>query len=51
MQGISTPAEVPAITPFWQRMPHFFRYPLHVEPLFYMAMLSLATLHGKQNRK
>ena len=46
MQGISTPAEVPAITPFWQRMPHFFRYPLHVEPLFYMAMLSLATLLG-----
>ena len=46
MQGISTPAEVPAITPFWQRMPHFFRYPLHVEPLLYMAMLSLATLLG-----
>ncbi len=27
-------------------MPHFFRYPLHVEPLLYMAMLSLATLLG-----
>lgn len=46
MQGISTPAEVPAITPFWQRLPHFFRYPLHVEPLLYMVVLALATLLG-----
>jgi len=46
MQGPVTSAEVPVITPFWQRMPYFFRYPLHVEPLLYMAMLSLATLLG-----
>lgn len=39
-------AEVPVITPFWQRIPLFFRYPLHAEPLLYMAALSLATLIG-----
>ena len=32
------------ITPFWQRLPLFFRYPLHPEPLLYMLVLSLATL-------
>lgn len=44
MQGPVTSAEVPVITPFWQRMPYFFRYPLHVEPLLYMVLLALATL-------
>lgn len=34
------------ITPFWQRLPHFFRYPLHWEPLLYMGLLALATLLG-----
>ena len=46
MQGPVLSAEVPAITPFWQRIPRFFRYPLHLEPLLYMAVLSLATLLG-----
>jgi tetratricopeptide (TPR) repeat protein len=36
--------DVPSIAPFWQRLPLFFRYPLHWEPLFYMALLSAATL-------
>ncbi len=36
---------IPAkVTPFWQRVPLFFRYPLHLEPLLYMALLSAATL-------
>lgn len=34
------------ITPFWQRLPLFFRYPLHAEPLLYMLVLALATLLG-----
>ena len=34
------------ILPFWQRLPLFFRYPLHLEPLFYMLVLALATLLG-----
>ena len=38
--------EPPAITPFWQRLPLFFRYPFHAEPLLYMVALSLATLLG-----
>lgn len=38
--------EAPEITPFWLRLPKFFRYPLHVEPLSYMLVLSLATLLG-----
>ena len=38
--------ESPAITPFWQRLPLFFRYPFHAEPLLYMVALSLATLLG-----
>ena len=38
--------EVPDITPFWQRLPHFFRYPLHTEPLTYMAALAAASLIG-----
>lgn len=46
MQGPVPSSEVPAITPFWQRIPLFFRYPLHLEPLLYMAVLSLATLIG-----
>ena len=32
------------ILPFWQRLPLFFRYPLHFEPLAYMLVLALATL-------
>ncbi|MEI7430878.1 MAG: hypothetical protein WCL27_10515 [Betaproteobacteria bacterium] len=36
--------DVPNIAPFWQRLPLFFRYPLHWEPLFYMVLLSAATL-------
>lgn len=39
-------AEAPAIAPFWQRLPSFFRYPLHWEPLLYMGLLALATLLG-----
>ena len=34
------------ITPFWLRLPLFFRYPLHAEPLLYMLVLALATLLG-----
>jgi hypothetical protein len=34
------------IPPFWQRLPHFFRYPLYWEPLLYMGFLALATLLG-----
>lgn len=37
-------SEVPHITPFWQRLPRFFQYPLHWEPLLYMSGLSVATL-------
>lgn len=36
----------PDIAPFWQRLPVFFRYPLHWEPLLYMSLLALATLLG-----
>ena len=39
-------SDMPAIVPFWQRLPLFFRYPMHGEPLLYMALLSLATLFG-----
>ena len=46
MQGPSIVEEAPVITPFWQRIPRFFRYPLHLEPLLFMAVLSLATLLG-----
>ena len=46
MQGPVTSAEVPVIAPFWQRIPLFFRYPLYLEPLLFMAVLSLATLIG-----
>ena len=38
--------EVPDIKPFWQRIPLFFRYPLHAEPLLYMAALSISSLLG-----
>ena len=33
-------SDIPNVTPFWQRLPLFFRYPLHVEPLLYMLVLS-----------
>jgi hypothetical protein len=36
--------EVAEIQPFWLRMPRFFLYPLHLEPLLYMIFLSCATL-------
>lgn len=39
-------SEVPDITPFWQRLPLFFRYPLHAEPLLYMMLLAATTLLG-----
>lgn len=39
-------AEAPDITPFWLRLPLFFRYPLHWEPLLYMGLLAMATLLG-----
>ena len=39
-------SEIPDIQPFWQRMPKFFLYPMHVEPLLYIVFLSLATLLG-----
>lgn len=32
------------ITPFWRRIPKFFLYPLHMEPLLYLALLSAASL-------
>ena len=32
------------ITPFWQRIPKFFRFPFHAEPLLYAAFLALASL-------
>jgi hypothetical protein len=37
-------SEVPNILPFWQRLPRFFLYPLHLEPLLYMLFLSFTTL-------
>ncbi|MDR0441598.1 MAG: outer membrane protein assembly factor BamD [Candidatus Accumulibacter sp.] len=37
-------SEVPDIQPFWQRLPRFFSYPLHMKPLTYMLLLSAATL-------
>ena len=36
----------PEVTPFWQRLPNFFRYPLHWQPLLYMGLLAGATLLG-----
>ena len=39
-------AEVPNIAPFWTRLPQFFLYPLHVEPLLYSLLLSAATVVG-----
>ncbi|HEY5291718.1 MAG TPA: hypothetical protein VIJ43_05325 [Burkholderiales bacterium] len=35
------------ITPFWQRIPKFFRYPFHTEPLLYSALLAAASLLGE----
>ena len=46
MEYSETHAEVPVVTPFWQRLPLFFRFPLHWEPLLYMGLLSLVTLLG-----
>jgi hypothetical protein len=46
MEQSANHSDVPNITPFWQRLPLFFRYPLHWEPLFYMVLLSAATLLG-----
>lgn len=34
------------VTPFWLRLPLFFRYPLHSEPLLYMLLLAMLTLMG-----
>jgi tetratricopeptide (TPR) repeat protein len=38
--------EVVDIQPFWQRLPYFFLYPLHFEPLLYLLLLSCVTLLG-----
>jgi hypothetical protein len=38
--------EVVDIQPFWQRLPYFFLYPLHLGPLLYLVFLSLMTLLG-----
>lgn len=46
MAHSAVPTEAPDITPFWQRLPRFFRYPLHWEPLLYMGLLAAATLLG-----
>jgi hypothetical protein len=39
-----THAESGTITPFWQRIPRFFLFPFHVEPLLYMTFLALTSL-------
>jgi len=39
-------SEAPDVIPFWQRLPLFFRYPLHWEPLLYMGVLAAGTLLG-----
>ncbi len=46
MNHSASHSEKPEVTPFWQRLPLFFRYPLHIEPLLYMAVLATATLLG-----
>ncbi len=46
MEHSATHAEAPDVTAFWQRLPLFFRYPLHWEPLLYMTLLAMATLLG-----
>jgi hypothetical protein len=46
MDHSASHSEMPEVTPFWQRLPLFFRYPLHWEPLLYMAVLAMATLLG-----
>lgn len=35
------------ITPFWQRIPKFFLYPFHTEPLLYSALLAAASVLGE----
>ena len=32
------------ITPFWQRIPKFFLFPFHLDPLAYAAFLALVSL-------
>ena len=39
-QNLKTVTEVPDIPPFWTRLPQFFLYPLHLEPLLYLFLLS-----------
>ncbi len=34
------------VTPFWQRIPKFFLYPFHAEPLTYSVLLAAASLLG-----
>ena len=46
MSSRAQSSEIPDIQPFWQRIPKFFLYPMHVEPLLYIVFLSLATLLG-----
>jgi len=46
MEHSAIVSEAPDVTPFWQRLPLFFRYPLHWEPLLYMGLLAAATLLG-----
>ena len=44
MEQVASSAGEAHITPFWQRIPLFFRYPLHPEPLLYMLLLAAASL-------
>jgi hypothetical protein len=37
-------SEVGTITPFWQRIPKFFLFPFHLDPLMYAAFLALMSL-------
>lgn len=37
-------ASAHGITPFWLRLPRFFAYPLHGQPLLYIAMLAVCSL-------
>lgn len=34
----------PGVSPFWLRLPRFFAYPLHGQPLLYMALLAGCSL-------
>ncbi len=44
MEQVASSAGEARITPFWQRIPLFFRYPLHPEPLLYILLLAAASL-------